>query len=189
MALRMSGPFVGGQVVEDDDVAGEKRRTKNLLHIGEEPGAGHGSVQTPSAQSCQRAAVLPVKVVVFQWPWGTPASETVDRAELDHEAAPSWLPAPVSSMKTSRCRVEIELTFEPGLTSASGCRDGPCSAACARLFLTVIFRRAKNRHRLETATATPLSASKARSSTKVMSGLASTACRMTGAQASIRPDR
>jgi hypothetical protein len=43
------------------------------------------------------------------------------------------------------------------------------------LFLTVIFRRAKKRHRLDTATATPLSANSTRSSTKVMSGLASTA--------------
>ena len=70
--------------------------------------------------------------------------------------------------------VKIGLAVEPSLTLLQDV--GTILLRGVRgLFFTVIFRRAKKRHRLDTATATPLSANSTRSSTKVMSGLASTA--------------
>jgi hypothetical protein len=53
----------------------------------------------------------------------------------------------------------------------------------------VIRRRAKNRHKVATPTGTPASASSARISLNVMSGVRSSRPRISGACASIRPKR
>ena len=85
-------------------------------------------------------------------------------------------------------RIVVELAFEPRLSASYDV--GTILLRCmAGLFLSVIFRRAKNRHSVAMPTLTPCPLSISRSSAKVISGCLATAPRITSAWASIRPER
>src|SRR5277367_2119114 len=122
-----------------------------------------------------------VKVVVFQWPWGTaslaPRRATVKarhfgvRGGLVDEDEPG--------------RIELELPFEPRFARPVH-RAAALFGGVRRLFLRVILRRLKNRQSVPMATATPCALSCSRSSESVMSLLAAKAERISSACASIR---
>ena len=77
-------------------------------------------------------------------------------------------------------RVEIELTVEPDPATAENVGT-ILLRGMPGLFFSVIFRRAKKRHKVEIATPTPWPVNSSRNSAKVMSGFSSTAARITGA--------
>jgi hypothetical protein len=85
-------------------------------------------------------------------------------------------------------RIEIELSFEPRLAPAQDVGT-ILLGRMPGLFLSVIRRRLKKRHKPATLTAIPPSASSARKSASVMSDFLSRAPRITMAWASIRAER
>ena len=178
--------LVGGEVVHDHDVAGLQGQGEHLLDIGQEPGPSHGAVEhhrgghARQPQGPDERGLLPVTL---------------------RHAAPQLLAARRTPMSAGHLGgssslideyepfgIEIELTVEPCLPAAQDVGTALLVRVC-RLFLSVIRRRTKNRHRLDRLVPTPCSARAARNSAKVMSVLRSTRPRIKSAWPSIRPER
>jgi len=70
-----SARLCAGEIVHHDDVARFERRHENLRHVSLKRQAVRGPVQGPSAQSLPLALSAPTKVVVFQWPCGSAATQ------------------------------------------------------------------------------------------------------------------
>ena len=85
-------------------------------------------------------------------------------------------------------RIEIELSLEPRLAPAQDVGT-ILLGRMPGLFLSVIRRRLKKRHKPAMLTPIPCPASSARRSANVMSGVLAQASRISAAYASIRPER
>ena len=106
-------PFVGGQVVEDHDVALPQRWAKGLLDIREEPGLGHGPVEHQGGshagqpERSREGRGLPVAV-------RHAGSEALTARGAT--AKPGHLGAGAGLVDEHQpLRIEVELALEPGL--------------------------------------------------------------------------
>ena len=128
-----------------------------------------------------------MKVVVFQWPCGTPMRRRSPRGQRPWRRA-MLVVAQVSSMKTSRVGIEIELALEPGLPPLQDV-GAVLLAGMRRSFFARDAVAAEEAPQRPVAEVMAASASAARSSSMVASGVAANSARISGACASIRPER
>ena len=128
-----------------------------------------------------------MKVVVFQWPWGTPTRSRSPRRQRPCVRA-MLVEAQVSSIDET-LGIEIELLLEPGLAALPDIR--PIMLAGVRgLFLRVMAWRAKKRRIVcRSRRPGPYLASVRRNSSIAMSGVSSTRARIVAPCASTRPER
>jgi hypothetical protein len=103
--------FVGGQVVQNDDVALLQGWDELGAHVGLEDGGSIGASMTQGAVRAQRSPAT--KVWVFQWPKGALERRRSPLSQRPR-ARVIFVLVPVSSMNTSRC----------GLVCILGCRSG-----------------------------------------------------------------
>ena len=154
-----------------------KGRRQHLLHIGQEPIPGHRAVEHHGSGHAGHPE-RPDEGSRLPMPMRHAGTQTLPARCATIEARHLGTGASLVD-EDQALRVEIKLAFEPGLPTPQNV--GTVLLRRMRgLFLSVIFRRAKKRHSVETATATPRSARSAWSSASVMSGFAATAPRITG---------
>jgi hypothetical protein len=91
---------MAAEIVQDHDIAGTKRRRKDLLHIGPKALAVDRPLDKPRRIDPVMAQCRQ-EVMVFQRPWGTLAVNLWPRAAHPRKGAMS-VRVQVSSMKTSR---------------------------------------------------------------------------------------
>ena len=128
------------------------------------------------------------KVVVFQWPCGTPARSRSPRGARPWRRA-MLVEAQVSSMKTRRSGSRSSWLVEPRPRAASGCRAGPARSHAPTFFARDPAPVEEAPQRADRRPSAPCSASSACSSARVMSGVAAIRPRIRSACASILPER
>jgi hypothetical protein len=173
--LADGGAFVAGQVVHDHDVAGTQLAHQHLLDVGLKGIAVDRAVEhhrrhhSGEAQTGHEGRGLPVAV-------GDAGAQpfTLGRPAMQARHA-GGRPGLVDEHET--LRIEVDLSLEPLLAPLHDVR--PVLLGSMRcLFLRVMPWRLKKRHIVLMATPMPCSASRARSSPSVMSGVSSTSERI-----------
>ena len=162
--------LVAGEIVHDDDVARAQPGDQDLLDVGFEGAAVDRAVEherrdhAARAQAGDESRRLPVAIRdghAQPFAQRRPASRRAIAVE-----------AQVSSMKTSRAGIEIDLAIEPGLAAPHNVR-ALLLGRVRRLFFSVIRRRSKNRHNVPLPNAPPLRGQRRLISARVMSGVSS----------------
>jgi hypothetical protein len=169
---------VASEIVHHDDVAGGEIGNENLIYVGLKRLAIDWSIE----HQRRNHAIEPQashECCCFPMPMRNTRSQA--HAFGSAAACPRHVgrtPRLVDEHEASR--IEVELVIEPILAPLQDIWTA-LLAGVRSLFLNVIRRRSKNRQSVETATWTSRSASSARSSTNVISGLRATASRMKSA--------
>ena len=183
------GPFMRGQIVEDDDVAGPERGSVGAW------GRGSAGARTWAAQAANHSPVIgpsstsgavipdnrnaPTKVVVFQWPCGTAMRSLVAARRPAMQAGHFGARAGLVD-KDQPPRIEIGLRAERGAAALQHV-GAILLGGVARLFLLSDAATAEEAHSVATARPIPCAARPSRSSASVMSGVASCAAKIRAA--------
>ena len=128
--------FVSGEVVQDDNVAWLQGRDQDLLDIGQEPAAGHGTIQhhrrghAGQAQTADEGRRFPMPV-------RDAGSQTLaTRGPAVPARHLGGGPGLVDEHQSAR--IEVELAVEPGRASRYDIGSG-LLVCVRRLFLSVIL--------------------------------------------------